>query len=66
MAKRRLCLGPAGVINCTSLSALSFSVSLFPEKRGYNMERGWQAVRQVRIPTYERMGLEAPPTERLL
>ena len=24
LAKRRLCLGPAGVINCTSLSALSF------------------------------------------
>ena len=23
-AKRRLCLGPAGVINCTPLSALSF------------------------------------------
>ena len=24
MAKRRLCLGPASVINCTPLSALSF------------------------------------------
>ena len=36
LAKRRLCLGPAGVINCTSLSALSFWVSLFPGKRGYN------------------------------
>ena len=36
LAKRRLCLGPAGVINCTSLSALSFRVSLFPGKRGYN------------------------------
>ena len=24
LAKRRLCLGPAGVINCTPLSALSF------------------------------------------
>ena len=24
LAKRRLCLGPAGVINCTLLSALSF------------------------------------------
>ena len=24
LAKRRLCLGPAGVINCTSLCALSF------------------------------------------
>ena len=24
MAKRRLCLGPAGVISCTPLSALSF------------------------------------------
>ena len=36
LAKRRLCLGPAGVINCTSLSALSFWVSLFPWTRGYN------------------------------
>ena len=24
LARRRLCLGPAGVINCTSLFALSF------------------------------------------
>ena len=32
LAKRRLCLGPAGVINCTPLSALSFWVSLFPGK----------------------------------
>ena len=37
LAKRRLCLGPAGVINCTPLSALSFRVSLFPGKRGYNI-----------------------------
>ena len=37
LAKRRLSLGPAGVINCTPLSALSFCVSLFPGKRGYNM-----------------------------
>ena len=36
LAKRRLCLGPAGVINCTSLSALSLWVSLFPRTRGYN------------------------------
>ena len=36
LAKRRLCLGPAGVINCTPLSALSFWVSLFPGTRGYN------------------------------
>ena len=36
LAKRRLCLGPAGVVNCTSLSALSFWVSLFPGKRGWN------------------------------
>lgn len=36
LAKRRLCLGPAGVINCTPLSALSFWVSLFPRIRGYN------------------------------
>ena len=28
--KRRLCLGCAGVINCTPLSTLSFGVSLFP------------------------------------
>ena len=37
LAKRRLCLGPAGVINCTPLSALSFSVGLFTGTRGYNM-----------------------------
>ena len=24
LAKKRLCLGPAGIINCTPLSALSF------------------------------------------
>ena len=35
LAKRRLCLGPVGVINCTPLSALSW-VNLFPRKRGYN------------------------------
>jgi len=35
LAKRRLSLGPAGVINCTPLSALSW-VSLFPGTRGYN------------------------------
>ena len=36
MAKRRLCVGPAGVIKCTSLSASSFCMSLFPGTRGYN------------------------------
>ena len=36
MAKRRLCLGPTHVINCTPLSELSFWVSLFPGMRGYN------------------------------
>ena len=36
LAKRRLCLGPAGVINCNPLSALSFRLSLFPRTRGYN------------------------------
>ena len=36
LAKRRLCLGPAGVINCTPLLALSFWVSLFPRTHGYN------------------------------
>ena len=36
MAKRRLCLGPAGAINCPPLSALSFWVSLFPGMHGYN------------------------------
>ena len=36
LATRRLCLGPAGVINCTPLSAASFWVSLFPRTRGYN------------------------------
>ena len=34
LAKRRLCLGPASAINCTSLSGLSFWVSLFPRTRG--------------------------------
>ena len=29
--KGKLCLGPAGVINCTPLSAASFRVSLFLE-----------------------------------
>ena len=37
LAKRRLCLGPAGEINCAPLSALSFSVSLFPGTRGYDI-----------------------------
>ena len=37
MAKRRLCLGPANVINCIPLSALSFWVSLFPGTCGYNI-----------------------------
>ena len=36
MAKRRLCLGLAGGINCTPLSALSFWVSVFPRTHGYN------------------------------
>ena len=36
LAKRRLCLGPAGVINCPPLFALSFWMSLFPRKRGSN------------------------------
>ena len=36
MAKRRLCLGPTGVINCTPLATLSFWVSLFPGMHGYN------------------------------
>ena len=36
LAKRRLCLGPVGVINCTPLSALSFWLSLFPGMHGYN------------------------------
>ena len=38
MARRRLCLGPAGVIICTPLSALSFWVSSFPWTCGYNTE----------------------------
>ena len=52
LAKRRLCLGPAGVINCTPLSALSFWVSLFPGKRSYNSfilcfyEPPWQQARK--------------------
>ena len=36
LAKRRLCIGPAGVVNCTPLSALSFWMSLFPGMCGYN------------------------------
>ena len=36
LAKRRLCLGPASVTNCTPLSALSFWVSLFPGMHGYD------------------------------
>ena len=39
LAKRRLCLGAAGVINCTPPSALSFWVSLFPRTHGYNFAR---------------------------
>ena len=38
LAKRKLCPGPTGVINCTPLSALSFQVSLFPRKHGYNTD----------------------------
>ena len=34
--KRKLCLWPAYVINCTPLSTLSFWVSLFPGAFGYN------------------------------
>ena len=41
LAKRRLCLGPAGVINCTPLSVLSFWVSLLPGKCGYNIVISW-------------------------
>ena len=37
LAKRRLCLGPASVTNCTPPSALSFRVSLFPGTRGHNI-----------------------------
>ena len=35
--KRKLCLGPASVINCTALSTLSFWVSLLPGAFGYNI-----------------------------
>ena len=38
LAKRKLCFGPAGVINCTPLSALSFWVNLLPEVFGYNSD----------------------------
>ena len=37
MVKRILCLGLAGIINCTPLSTLSFWVSLFPRMCGYNI-----------------------------
>ena len=33
---RKLCLGPASVINCTPLSTLSFWASLFPRAFGYS------------------------------
>ena len=45
LAERRLCLGPAGVINCTPPSALSFWVSLFPGMRGYNKTRALMRVK---------------------
>ena len=48
LAKRRLCLGPAGVINRTPLSALSFWVSLFPRTPGYNST--WAECSRVREP----------------
>ena len=35
--KKKLCLGPAGVIKCTRLSTLSFGVSLLPGTFGYNI-----------------------------
>ena len=35
--KRKLCLGPTSVINCTPLSTLSFWVSLLPRTFGYNI-----------------------------
>ena len=51
LAKRKHCLGPAGVINCTPPSVLSFWMSLFPGKHGYNTfsrrsswPRGWTLV----------------------
>ena len=37
--KRKLFLGPAGVINCTPLSMLSFWLSFFPRAFGYNRTR---------------------------
>ena len=40
LANRRLCLGPASIINCPSLSALSFCVSLFPGTCGYIWRMG--------------------------
>ena len=39
-AKRTLCLGPAGVVNCAPRSALSFWVSLFPRTRGTTLGDG--------------------------
>ena len=35
LAKRRLCLGPTGVINCSTICIVL--LSLFPGTRGYNM-----------------------------
>ena len=49
LAKRRLCLGPAGVINCTPLSTLSFWVSLFCYRHAY--QNGY-----IRIDTVWRQG----------
>ena len=48
MAKRRLCLGSAGVISCTPLSTLSFSVSLFPGMCGYNNRGEWEVALELK------------------
>ena len=47
LAKRRLCLGLATVTNCTPLSALSFLVSLFPGRCGYNKNIQWAVMTQL-------------------
>ena len=71
LAKRRLCLGPVSVINCTPLSALSFWVSLFPGKRGYNSilsecERTKEAEGGVRLDRSLKQGADSMNIKRLL
>ena len=64
LAKRRLCLGPAGVINCIPLSALSFWVSLFPGTRGYHERKGNEQATLAAPANSPRAGSHATPSSR--